>query len=43
MVALRERGQELLPKIRDWMNTNSWVVNELVLALFVGLTLNSLV
>jgi Sap, sulfolipid-1-addressing protein len=43
VVALRERGQVLLPKIRDWMNTNSWIVNELVLALFVGLTLNNLV
>jgi hypothetical protein len=43
VVALRERGQELLPKIRDWMNTNSWIVNELVLALFVGLTINNLV
>ena len=43
VVALRERGQVLLPKIRDWMNTHSWIVNELVLALFVGLTLNNLV
>jgi hypothetical protein len=43
VVALGERGQVLLPKIRDWMNTNSWIVNELVLALFVTLTLNNLV
>ena len=33
-----ERGQAFLPKARDWMNDNSWVVNELVLLLFVVLT-----
>jgi hypothetical protein len=42
VIALRERGQILLPKIRDWMNTNSWVVNEIVIGLFIVLTLNSL-
>ena len=42
VVALRERGQVLLPKIRDWMNTHSWIVNEIVLTLFVVLTINSL-
>jgi Sap, sulfolipid-1-addressing protein len=42
VVALRERGETLLPKIRDWMNTNSWIVNEIVIGLFIVLTLNSL-
>jgi hypothetical protein len=42
VIALRERGQVLLPKIRDWMNTNSWIVNEIVIGLFIVLTLNSL-
>jgi hypothetical protein len=32
----------LLPKIRDWMNTNSWVVNEIVIGLFILLTLDNL-
>ena len=36
------RAEAFLPKARDWMNTNSWVVNEIVLALFVAITLNSL-
>jgi hypothetical protein len=36
------RAQAFLPKARDWMNTNSWVVNEIVLAFFVVLTLNNL-
>jgi hypothetical protein len=42
LLIFRERGQAFLPKARDWMNTNSWVVNELVLLLFVGLTASSL-
>lgn len=38
-----KRGQAFLPKARDWMNTNSWVVSELVLAFFIAITINSLV
>jgi hypothetical protein len=43
LLALGERGRAFLPKVRDWMNTNSWVVNEIVIALFIGLTLSNLV
>jgi threonine/homoserine/homoserine lactone efflux protein len=43
LVFLGDRGQELLPKVRDWMNDNSWIVSELVIGLFVLLTLNSLI
>ncbi len=32
VVALGERGKRLLPKVRNWMNENSWVVNEVVIA-----------
>jgi hypothetical protein len=32
----------VLPKVRDWMNDNSWVVSELVIGLFIVLTLNNL-
>jgi hypothetical protein len=42
VVLLGERAKVLLPKVRDWMNTNSWIVSELVLALFVVITANSL-
>jgi hypothetical protein len=42
LVVLGDRGQALLPKVRQWMTDNSWVVNELVLLLFVGLTLSNL-
>jgi hypothetical protein len=38
VVALGERGQRLLPELRDWMNNNSWVVSEIVIGLFIVLT-----
>jgi hypothetical protein len=37
-----KRAQAFLPKARDWMNANSWVVSEIVIALFIVITLNSL-
>ena len=37
-----QRAQTFLPKARNWMNTHSWVVNEVVIAFFVAITLNSL-
>jgi NADH:ubiquinone oxidoreductase subunit 6 (subunit J) len=40
--ALGERAQAFLPKARDWMNNNSWIVSEVVIGLFIVLTLNSL-
>jgi Sap, sulfolipid-1-addressing protein len=42
VVLLGHRAKVMLPKVRDWMNTNSWIVSELVLALFVVITANSL-
>jgi hypothetical protein len=36
------RAQEFLPKARDWMNTHSWVVNEIVIAFFIAIAVNSL-
>ena len=43
LFAFGQRAQAFLPKARDWMNTNSWLVNEIVILLFVGLTLSNLV
>ncbi len=40
--ALGERAHRFLPKLRDWMNDNSWVVNEAVIALFIVIEINSL-
>jgi Sap, sulfolipid-1-addressing protein len=42
VVLLGRRAQEFLPKVRDWMNENSWIVNELVLLLFVGIVISSI-
>jgi hypothetical protein len=36
------RAQAFLPKARQWMNDNSWVVSELVIALFIAITINSI-
>jgi Sap, sulfolipid-1-addressing protein len=43
VLAFGKRGQAFLPKARDWMNTNSWVVSELVIVFFIIITINSLV
>jgi Sap, sulfolipid-1-addressing protein len=42
LLALRDRARTILPKVRDWMNTHSWVVNEIVIVFFVVITINSL-
>lgn len=42
LVAFGERAEALLPKARDWMDANSWIVNELVIVFFIALSLNNL-
>jgi Sap, sulfolipid-1-addressing protein len=42
IVAFGQRAQAFLPKARKWMSDNSWVVSEIVLALVIALTINSL-
>lgn len=42
VVALGSRAQTVLPAVRDWMNNNSWVVNEIVIVFFIGLTASDL-
>jgi hypothetical protein len=37
-----ERGAAFLPKARDWMTTNAWIVNEIVLAFFVVIVISNL-
>lgn len=39
VAVLGERAQRRLPTIRDWMNDNSWIVSEVVLAFFVVIVL----
>jgi len=42
VLAFGQRGRAFLPKARDWMNTNSWVVSEIVIVFFMIITINSL-
>ncbi len=39
VAALGQRAKRVLPGVRDWMNANSWIVSEVVLALFVVIVL----
>jgi hypothetical protein len=40
VVAMGERAQTFLPKVRDWMDQNSWIVSEVVLVFFVVIVLS---
>jgi len=42
LLAFGERAETFLPKARNWMETNSWVVNEVVIVFFIGLSLSNL-
>ncbi len=42
VVMFGRRAREFLPKARDWMNDNSWVVNEVVIVFFIGITASNL-
>ena len=42
VILLGDRAKAFLPRARDWMNTNSWIVSEIVIAFFVIITINSL-
>ena len=37
LVAFGDRAEVFLPKAREWMKTNSWVINEVVLLFFVAI------
>ena len=39
ILILGEHAKKELPKIRNWMNANSWIVSEVVLAFFVLIVL----
>ena len=41
VLAFGERAKTFLPKARDWMNKNSWVVSEAVIGFFVAITLTA--
>lgn len=41
LLLMGDRAQTLLPRIRGWMNTNSWIVNEAVILFFLVMALTS--
>ena len=43
VVLLGKRATKVLPKMRDWMNQNAWVVSEIVLVFLAAITIKSLV
>jgi hypothetical protein len=42
VLLLGERAKKILPKVRDWMNANSWILNGCVMGLFVVITARNL-
>jgi threonine/homoserine/homoserine lactone efflux protein len=42
LLLLGKRAEMLLPRVRDWMTSNSWVISELVLVFFLALTISGL-
>jgi Sap, sulfolipid-1-addressing protein len=40
VLATGQRAMILLPKIRNWMNENSWIVSEVVLVFFIALVIS---
>jgi hypothetical protein len=42
VLIMGDRAKAFLPKARDWMDEHSWIVNELVLVLFIGIVISSI-
>ena len=42
VVLLGKRAEKFLPKVRDWMNANSWIVSECVLVFIIVIIANGL-
>ncbi len=42
LLVFGQRAQAFMPKARDWMKTNSWIVSEIVIGLFIVIAANSL-
>ena len=40
LLVLGKRAETLLPKVRNWMNTNSWIVSEAVILFFLASALS---
>ena len=43
LLLMGKRSDVVLPKMRNWMNSNSWIVSEIVIAFFLAMEIKSLV
>jgi FtsH-binding integral membrane protein len=43
LLMLGKRGDTLLPRMRDWMNANSWMVSEAVIVFFLAMEIKTIV
>ena len=42
LLLLGERANVILPRMRDWVDKNSWIVNEIVIGFFLVMTVSGL-
>jgi hypothetical protein len=42
LLTLGRRAETILPKARNWMNTNSWIISEIVIVVFLVLLISDL-
>jgi hypothetical protein len=42
LLLMGERAEVVLPKMRNWMTTNAWIVNEIVIVFFLVMSISGL-
>lgn len=42
LLLMGDRAEVILPKMRNWMTTNAWVVNEVVIVFFLAISISGL-
>jgi hypothetical protein len=42
LLLLGKRATVILPKMRDWMDTNSWIENEIVIGFFLVMAISGM-
>jgi hypothetical protein len=40
VLTMGRRAHEFLPRVRDWMNANSWIISEVVIVFFIAIILS---
>ncbi|HEX7309885.1 MAG TPA: GAP family protein [Gaiellaceae bacterium] len=42
VLLLGKRAEVFLPKVRDWMSANSWIISGVILVFFIAIEINSI-